>query len=242
MVFEGVASMLRPGGVFARTTPTPAMSFNAWDYPASLQPRTQEASPPGRFQNSRRGSASSGTAFDPGSAVDSKRCFDLRFARHAIRRRFLLRGTPSMRGRVSAHRDLSAALVKTRRRDSLRVLVLPAKPFPVSMRCSRVSSRNDCRRVVTMSDGRRWRHREVRPVRSSGAGVVDVVRGTTGRPWSSVSATCWVLLRASRIIEHGRRRRRRPGLDQTLRPCTRHATDTGSAFVDQFRSRSPKLH
>ena len=35
-----------------------------------------------------------------------------------------------------------------------------------------------------------------------GGSVVDVVRGTTGRPWSSVSATCRVLLRASRIIQH----------------------------------------
>lgn len=91
MVFEGVASMLRPGGVFVMTTPTPAMSFNAWDYPRPSSHDLEELLRQAGFTElETRFQHRLGTAFDPRIwRLISNRWFDLRFARHAIRRRFL---------------------------------------------------------------------------------------------------------------------------------------------------------
>ena len=155
MVFEGVASMLRPGGVFVMTTPTPAMSLNAWDYPRPSSHDLEELLRQAGFSElETRFQHRLGTAFDPRIwRLISNRWFDLRFARHAIRRRFLFVEHRRCGDACRTHRDRSAALVKTRRLTRCGCWCCRRSHFRVSTRCSRVSSRNDCRRVVTMSDG-----------------------------------------------------------------------------------------
>ena len=90
-VVTGIASQLRAGGLLVLTTPMPGMSGNVWDYDRStledlegiLRASGFEIAQV-RFQHRR------GTAFDPRVwRLISNRWFDLRFARHLIRRRFL---------------------------------------------------------------------------------------------------------------------------------------------------------
>lgn len=92
-VFEGVAHLLSPGGVFVITSPTSAMSANRWDYERpSLSELTRLLGDTGFRVDAIRFQHRLLTAFDPRSwRVISNRFVDLPPARRVIRWVFLSR-------------------------------------------------------------------------------------------------------------------------------------------------------
>jgi SAM-dependent methyltransferase len=93
LVFHGVHAVLRPGGVFILTTPAPRMSSNAWDYRRAARQELERALADAGFElTTVRWQHRLGTAFDPRVwRLLTNRWYDLRAARHLLRRIFLTR-------------------------------------------------------------------------------------------------------------------------------------------------------
>ena len=92
-VFRGVYSALRSGGTFVLTTPTPRMSSNAWDYRRAARAELEGALNDAGFEvTTVRFQHRLGTPFDPRVwRVVTNPWYDVRAARHVLRRVFLAR-------------------------------------------------------------------------------------------------------------------------------------------------------
>jgi SAM-dependent methyltransferase len=92
-VFEGVRGRLAAGGVFVLTTPTPRMHANSWDYRrAHLGELRTGLEAAGFAVTDLRFQHRLTPWFSPSAwRLVSNSAYDLRFARHALRRAFLRR-------------------------------------------------------------------------------------------------------------------------------------------------------